>query len=235
MRGVLKLKADIESIKPNVIVALGSHPLRAISGKSSIDKWRGSIIPATLTKRDGGLPYKTVNTYHPAYCLRVYDYKAVSEIDLSRVRSESSDPEIRLPRRDYYLHPSKDIREQLVSEMARAEWLAVDIECWLDSVSGKWRLACVGFSDQASRSLTIHNDGPDAISAIRQLCACPAKKVFQNGTFDVTVLREEGIEVTSFSWDTMLAHHSLYPECASGADEMSAQAGKKRSAAIKKG
>lgn len=230
MRGVLQLKKDIEAIKPNVVVPLGAHALRALANRNQIDKWRGSIIESTLVKGQ-----KLVATYNPGLVIKVYDYKAVCEADFARVRAESSDPKIELPRRDYYLHPSKDIREQLASEMERAEWLAVDIECWLDSVSGKWKLACVGFSDSRHRALVIHNDGPDAISSIRRLCSAPNKKVLQNGSFDVTVLAEEGISVSNFAWDTMLAHHSRYPECASGEDEMSAHAGKKRKAALRKG
>lgn len=228
-KGTLQLKKDIEAIRPNIVVGLGSQPLRVLTNRVGIDKWRGSILESTLVKG-----VKTVSTYHPAYILRVYDYKAVAEFDLKRVADESRSPVINLPAREHFLHPELAVRSQLVEEMEKAEWLAIDIECWLGA-DGKWRLACVGFSDRPNRSLVIHNDGPGAILDIKRLCACPAKKVFQNGTFDVTVLRSEGIPVTNFAWDTMLAHHSLFAESASGSDEMSALAGKKRQAAIQKG
>lgn len=228
-KGVLQLKRDLEEIRPNIVVGLGSHPLRTLTNKVGIDKWRGSILESTLVK---GL--KSVNTYHPAYILRVYDYKAVAEFDLRRVAEESKSPIISLPNREYYLHPEPGLRDSLVAEMEKADWLAVDIECWLGS-DDKWRLACVGFSDRANRALVIHNDGHGAILAIKRLCASQTKKVFQNGTFDVTVLRDEGIEVKNFVWDTMLAHHSLFAESASGSDEMSALGGKKRQAALQKG
>lgn len=229
LRGVLKLRSVINEIKPNIVVGFGSHPLKALTGKVGIEKWRGSILDSTLVPGT-----KVVCTYHPAAILRVYDYKAVAEIDLSRVREESLFPEIVRPVRNHVLHPDPTTRSRLVDEMAAAEWLAVDIECW-QTPSGKWRLACVGFSDRPERSLVIHNDGPEALLAIRRLCSCPAKKVYQNGSFDVTVLRDEGIETTNFAWDTMLAHHALYPECASGSDEMAQLGGRKRSAAIQKG
>ncbi len=230
LAGVLQLKRDIESIKPNIVVALGAQPLKALTRKDSIVKWRGSILESTLV---AGV--KVVATYHPAYCLRVYDYKAVSEFDLARVAKQSLFPEIKRPFREHHLHPDKVTRELVAREMETAEWLGLDIECWLDGSSGKWKLACVGFSDRADRSLVIHNDGPESIELIRRLCGSKPKKVCQNGTFDVTVLATEGIHVANFAWDTMLAHHSLYPECASGEDEMSALRGKKRQAAIAKG
>lgn len=229
IKGVLQLKADILDIKPNVVVALGGQALKALTNKDSIEKWRGSILESALVKG-----VKVIGTYRPAYVLRVYDYKAVVEFDLRRVASESLTPNIVLPFRDHVLHPSTRTRDRLIEEMCNAEWLAIDIECW-QTDGGKWRLACVGFSDRGSRSLVIHNDGPESLLAIRQLCACPAKKVYQNGSFDVTVLADEGIETTNFAWDTMLAHHALYPECASGSDELSEQSGKKRKSALAKG
>lgn len=229
-KGVLQLKRDLEAIRPNIVVGLGAHPLRTLTNRNGIDKWRGSILETTLVK---GL--KCVCTYHPAYILRVYDYKAVAEVDLRRIATESQSPYISLPEREFILHPDGDRLDQVVAEMERADWLAVDIECWFTD-SGTWRIACVGFSDRANRALVIHNDSrPGSLLAIRRLCSCPAKKVFQNGTFDVTVLRDEGIEVTNFAWDTMLAHHSLFAECASGADEISQLAGRKRQSAIQKG
>lgn len=229
IRGVLQLKKDIETIRPNVVVGLGEHTLKALTGKTGIDKWRGSILEAKLVKGQ-----KVVCTHDPHRILKIYDYKAVAEFDLHRVREESLDPCITLPRRDHNLHPDPLVRSRLVEEMSHAEWLGIDIECWPNE-DGTWRLACVGFSDDAERSLVIHCDSADAMLAIRRLCACPAKKVYQNGSFDVTVLTNEGIECTNFAWDTMLAHHARFPECAGGEDELSKLGGKKRKAALAKG
>lgn len=236
MHGVVQLKADIEAIKPNIVVPLGTHPLKVLTGRAGIEKWRGSILESTLVS---GL--KVVGTYHPAYILRVYDYKAVAEFDFQRIASEASHPEILLPHRDLRLHPPYTERQEIIAEMEQAEWLAVDIEC-TQTDSGKWRLACVGFSDRADRALVIACDSESSINDIRRLCISNTKKVFQNGQFDVSVLLDEGIAVNGWAsddgspgWDTMLAHHALYTECASGSDEISALAGKKRQSAIAKG
>lgn len=245
LRGVLRLKQDIEQIRPNLVIGLGAQALRILTGKVGIDKWRGSILRSTLVPG-----VKVICTYHPAYILRVYDYKAVAEFDLRRCAIDATFPELRLPERTHYLHNvvvtqhsdgsltrrpmAVGERFTIAQEMASAEWLAEDIECWPDGKGG-WQLACVGFSDRADRSLVIHCDSPESVLLIRELSQCPAKKVFQNGTFDVTVLASANIKVTNFAWDTMLAHHSLFPECASGSDELSALSGKKRQSAIGKG
>lgn len=230
--GAVQLRKDLAEIKPNVVIALGGQALKALTNKDSIDKWRGSVIESTLLKGT-----KVIGTYHPAYILRIWDFKCVAEFDLKRAAEESLHPAIVRPERNFYLDPDGPTREMLAREMECAEWLSIDIECV--STDNGWRLACVGFSDRADRAMVIPVRSDSDIAIIRRLCGCDAKKVFQNGTFDCTVLKQNGIEVTRFEWDTMLAHHALYAESASGGDEMSALGGNKSkarsSAALKKG
>lgn len=223
VKGLVQLKSDIDEIKPNLIIAFGTQPLRYITGKLGIEKWRGSILESYICPGR-----KVIATYHPAAILRVWEYKAVAELDLHRCAREAESPNINLPRRDLVLAPSRDVAVQIVAELREADWLAVDIECF-ESGSG-WRLACVGFSDRADRALVLPCDEPWQLALIKELCEAPVKKVLQNGTFDSTVLRENGIALRNFAWDTMLAHHSMYPECASSEDEISKLGGKKRKA-----
>lgn len=245
LQGMIQLKADLEEIRPNVVVALGAMPLRVLTGKVGIDKWRGSILPCTLV--DG---LKVISTYHPAFIIRSWDYKAVAEMDLRRVKEDADFPDLRYPQRELILNPPAGQRRNVIEEMCSAKWLAIDIECW-ERPDGTWQLACVGFSDRADRALVIHNYGPGDLADIAKLCGCPAEKVFQNGQFDYTVLKSEGITVHGFGehirdesgklirvrgWDTMLAQHALYPECAGSEDEVSKLKGTSRkSSALRKG
>lgn len=224
--GLLQLKKDIEEIKPNVILGLGAQPLFFLTGKLGIDKWRGSVLASTLCP-----PTKVIATYHPAYILRVWDYKGVAEFDLARCAKESATPSICYPKRQLILNPSREESVRLVRELLDADWLATDIEC-TETPSG-WRLSCVGFSDRGDRAVTWPVDEPWQRNIVKLLCESPVKKVFQNGQFDVTVLRDDGINVANFAWDTICGHHALMPECAGGEDELSK--GKRKSAAIRKG
>lgn len=228
--GLLQLKKDIETIRPNVVVALGTNALLPLAGKKGIDKWRGSILPSGLVKGQ-----KVIGTYNPAYALRVYEAKAIIELDLKRVASESATPDICLPKRSYLLDPPGDVRAACVREMLNADWLAVDIECWLDESTGKWKLACVGFSDRADRALVIPATTADRILDIRCLVESDVKKVYQNGQFDTTVLTDEGFRPRGYAWDTMYAHHALFAEAASGDDELTKLMGKKKLSVFKKG
>lgn len=230
--GAYQLKKDLEAIRPNLVIAFGAQALRILTGKLGIEKWRGSILESTLVPGQ-----KVIATYHPAYAMRIWDYKAVIDLDLVRCAEEARSPEIVLPKREYLLNPEPIVRNAVAEEMKQTEWLSIDIEC-IEVSPGNWKLSCVGFSDRADRAMVISCDDADAMRVIRELCACPNKKIFQNGQFDVTVLKQNSIPVVNFAWDTMLGHHSIYTECA-GDDEVSIltrkAGGKKKSAAIMKG
>ena len=242
--GMLQLQKDLFDIRPNLVFALGAQPLRVLTSKAGIDKYRGSILAATPPFP----PVKVIGTYHPAYILRSWDYKAVAEMDLSRCKEDAKFPELRLPERELLLHPNRDVRNRVIPEMLQAEWLAVDIECW-EKEDGSWSLACCGFSDRANRALTIHNYSPEDLADIALLCGSSVPKVFQNGQFDVTVLEQQsGIKVNGWGeknsdgvsavgWDTMLAQHALYPECASSTDDFSSglKGSKRVNSALRKG
>lgn len=242
LRGVIQLKTDIETAQPNIIVAFGTHALKALTGKTGIAKWRGSVLPCTLAKG-----FKVLATHDPHDILRTWDYKGVAEYDLSKLQYERTTRTLSYPERTIFIPRGKVIRrvgtdwvtsiepynpDAIAEEMEAAPEVSVDIEC-IETSTGKWELDCVGFSDSPGRALVLDARVPSSLVLIRRLCKSPAKKIYQNGTFDITVLRNEGVEVTDFAWDTMLGHHALITECASGADEMTT--GKKRQAAFAKG
>lgn len=245
LSGMIQLKKDLDEIRPNVVVALGAQPLRVLANKVGIDKYRGSILPSTLCP---GL--KVISTYHPAFILRSWDYKAVAEMDFQRVRGDSKFAELQHPVRDLLLNPDRGTREPVIAEMLAATWLSIDIECF-ERADGAWQLACVGFSDRPDRALVIANWDAGSFADIKLLCESEGPdKVFQNGQFDVSVLAKEGINVKGYGevliqggkiwkvrgWDTMYAQHALYPECAGSADETTVlNKSSRKSSAIRKG
>lgn len=240
--GVMRLAKDLTEINPNVVVAFGEHALRALTRKFGITKWRGSILPCTLVP---GL--KVIGTYHPAAAFHVYEYKAISEFDMQRAGIEQVDRSIVYPERTIYLpdsttrrvglewvdEPDEKSRLILAAEMMNASALGMDIECW-QLADGSWTTACIAFSDRPDRAMVLDWSRPVHQEIARRICASEVPKILQNGTFDVTTLRNDGVETRNFHYDTMLAHHALYVESASGADEMSVLKGKKRIAPFKR-
>lgn len=222
MLGIMQLKKDIEEIKPNLVIALGAWPLKILAGKDGISKWRGSILESTLVKGQ-----KVIATFHPASIFRIFDNHGILQTDIRRCAEEADFREIRLPQRTFYIAPSGDVLAALIPELVRAEWLAVDIECF-ERADGSWEIACVGFSDRADRAVVIPCTNQGGIQAVALLCGCDAKKIFQNGQFDLTVLEDNGFRVKHpHAWDTMYAHHAIYPECAGAEDEIKKLQGRK--------
>jgi len=203
--------------------------LLPLAGKKGIDKWRGSILSSALVKGQ-----KVIGTYNPAYALRVYEAKAIIEIDLARVLTESANPSISLPEREIIIATNEQLLSQYRDEFIIAEFLSCDIESF-EREDGSWQISCVGFSDRADRALVIPWTTLAGPQTIAELCQCPAMKIFQNAQYDVVVLQDHGIEVKNVSWDTMYGHHALFAESAGGEDEISKLMGKKRMSVLKKG
>ena len=64
-----------------VIIALGAEPLKALTNKSPITSWRGSIIPHPIAP--------VIATFHPAGILRTYSNRTIAEFDLGRAAKMS--------------------------------------------------------------------------------------------------------------------------------------------------
>jgi len=80
LEGKHRLSQELERLEPNLIIALGDEPLYALTGKRGIKKWRGTLHNTKLGK--------VLGTYHPAFILRKYDERPVSQCDFGRASRE---------------------------------------------------------------------------------------------------------------------------------------------------
>ena len=210
-----RLYAEVERIKPNIIVALGNTPLWAFTGSYGITALRGAI---QHTKWGKLLP-----TYHPAYILRDWSKRTIALADLAKAKYESEFPEIRRPERYVLVDPT-------FAEVV--QWIDTAIECGVvscDVETKRRQITTIGFAYSPSEAISIPfydarkphqgysywpKEEEVAIRLhIQRLLACRNKKVFQNGLYDIQYLLAEGFR----PWlgemeDTMLQHHALYPE-----------------------
>lgn len=177
LRGLDKLYALIEEVKPTVILAMGNYPLWALTsltGKNTnkdslnpryggegvfaptgIGNWRGSMIHPSIPGVDPRI--KLLPIYHPSFINRDMSQKAITLHDLrTRVPMalggdwKSSSPPVIWP------YPSKaQLLSKLGNILRRAEAgcevrLVVDIETARNSF-----ITCLGLSDQPNFALTI--------------------------------------------------------------------------------
>ncbi len=238
------LVTDRTGISPKVplLVALGGIPLRILTGFDKPTKRRGSVYPCTLVEG-----YKVYAMNHPSYVQRLInepqeklnaEKKRLQQnalpaflIDLERVQTEATFPDIRYPEREFTISGSCGEYLALLRAIEDGDTVAVDIET-LPGESGPivW---CIGFSKTPSFAFSIpiiekqgfawsESDELLLWREISRIFLSPnIKKVFQNGFYDLTILgRYYGLRLdSSVSFlDTMYTHHSSYPYMLKGLD-----------------
>lgn len=212
------LYEELDSCKANVIVPLGNVPLYALTRKTGITKWRGSILRCHRTGR------KVIPTIHPAAALREYLYSHHISHDLRKVVAESEFPEVRTPARKIIIAPTFYEAMGYLDEVCRSDRVGVDIETMNEEVS------CISFavSPFSGISIPFYTSGKHyfLIEEEMQIWRKIAKilenrnitKIGQNLVFDATfLLRRFGIKMTTVE-DTMVAQGIAYPDFPKGLD-----------------
>lgn len=213
-----RLRSEIASVKPNLILALGNTACWAILGEVGISKIRGAV----QATRDGR---KVLPTYHPSAILRQWDNRPLVIADLIKARRECEFPEIRRPRRTLIINPSLTEIRDFVDEAVHAKLMAVDVE------TRNRQITTAGFAIRRDWGLVIpfvdlrkpgksYWDDPKHEAwcwlQVQRLLASPARKIFQNGLYDIQYFRRVPLHIENPAEDTMLQHHAMYPEMLKG-------------------
>ena len=239
--GIAYLLEDIRRTNPNVIVALGNEPLRALTGETGITNWRGSILFAK------SVGCKVIPTFHPANLLRAWSNVPLVMMDFQRIREEAKNPDHKEEVCDFYIPGCNgtsriagyvinycsvslaNIFYMLHEFRERKTRLTFDVE-----TDDNLNITCIGFGWSVSEALVIpftNSTGAPfwiqeeeeliwkAIGEVLEDETVP--KVAQNAQFDITALLVNPfhIRVRGLVLDTMLAFHSLYPEIAASEKE----------------
>lgn len=222
---VLRLRAEIEQVKPNLIIAFGNTAVWALTGTAGIRSLRGTV---TASRYPTG--YKVLPTYHPAAVLRDWSLRPVVVADLMKAKRQSHFPEIRRPKRELWLEPSLNHIELFyLTYVQKTKVLAWDIE-----TAGADQITCVGFAPSPNGAIVIpfvdnrKPDGsywPDLASEVkawrlvqRYAQHATSVKVTQNGLYDMNwTWAKVGIFPAGPDFeDTMLMHHAMNPELEKG-------------------
>lgn len=219
-----RLREEIDSCAPNIIIALGNTASWALLGRTTISKYRGTTGISTHTAPG----YKVLATYHPAAVCRQWELRPVTVLDLMKALRESEYPELRRTPREVWIEPTlADLETFYEQHIAGASILSVDIETAGDQIT------CIGFapspavalvvpvSDKRRKARSYWPTGEDEKAAWefirRVLGSSDPPKLFQNGLYDIAFLwRAYGIRVMGATHDTMLLHHALQPESLKG-------------------
>ena len=211
---VYNLRLALESLKPNIIVALGNTALWALGLPPSISKLRGNV---TLSKWGKVLP-----TYHPASVLRKWNQRIITILDLHKALRESKYPEIKTLNREIWTQPTiEDLYKWWELYGSRSELIGFDIETIYNQ-----QISEISFASDSTHALHIPffykdlkqfvNWWPDsktelaAWKFVKMVCESKVPKIGQNciqyDTF--WLLKVMGIKVNNILHDTMQMSHA---------------------------
>lgn len=208
-----RLRDEILGLRPNLVLAAGAVASWALLRAPGIAGVRGYVMPSTLVPGVKVLP-----TNHPAFVFKNWSIRVVIISDLIKAWREASFPEIRRPERTLLINPSLAEVGEWFGRPAAA--YAVDIETKSRSITR------IGFARSASDGMVIpfysserggnywpsHAIEMAVWDLVEVALASPTPKIFQNGLYDMQYLLRFGLRLRTCLHDTMLFHHSLFPE-----------------------
>lgn len=209
---------------PNLryILVLGNLALEAVTGHTGITQWRGSVldtyVPFGRAPAEKSKAVKAICTYNPAMVAREPKVELPFTFDcakLKRVIEGNYHPYIIKA----HINPTKAEALEWIEKMRReGEPVSFDIEVISNET------ACVGLGNEPHEGMCIawRDRGSNLYSveeerqirmALQQMFADNSVQlVAQNATFDSYWLwYKDKIRVGAVWFDTMLAHHLLYP------------------------
>lgn len=223
---VERLIKELREVRPQLIIALGSTALWALTGEPGIRKVRGTALPATRCDNIKILP-----TYHPGAVRNQWELRSVVVADLMKARRESQFPEIRRPQRELWIEPTLAHIELFYKNyvLQNCKKLAFDIE-----TAGSTQITCIGFAPSRARAIVIpfvdvrkengsYWDTPLeerlAWELVRKYLTTPELdpesiiRIGQNTLYDINWLWSFlGLTPKNYLGDTMLKHHAIQPE-----------------------
>ena len=201
---------------PNLkyVIALGNYALEALTGLTGITDKRGSVFPLVIGER----VVQVVCTFNPAHVMREPRMEVVFRMDLNKLQKLIKGT-FSVPHIECVINPTYT---EALDFIRYAHSLDAPIAYDIETMAGE--TACVGFSPTNDIGICInfrsqgenHYTGSqerDIRLELQSLFTCPrAKFVAQNGHYDATWLwYKDRIRVNPHWFDTMLAHHFLYP------------------------
>lgn len=246
LEGLQKVYAQVEAVKPALIIGCGNLPLWAFTDKAGATTVKGYKLPSGIGKWRGSQLYTTVNAisprpflpiYHPASILRSYPDRFPTVHDLTaragRFLSGARGWDRQKKTTNYWNPTFYEAERILLSWIEEAKRgpleLCVDIETWRRRM-----LVCVGFADdkielcipffyfdRTGKSIDVYTAEQEIrlCSLMRELLSSPSISIIgQNFIYDHQFLsRKLGI-YTPVRFDTMLMHHLMWPGTPKGLD-----------------
>lgn len=214
----LSINEDLEGIckdlNPKLILAFGDKVFEHLFQMPKVLKWRGSILEWN------GI--KTIPTIHPEQILKgggtSYWYKPAVFMDLIKAKEESKTNEKAHKVRTVLIRQAKQLDAFFNRVAGTNGYCSFDIETTL---RGGEAIRCIGFANDITTGYVVPIQDLDTLEGLKMIemikswmTGYSIKWIGQNAYgFDINYMqRVWKFEVKNFFFDTMVAHHVLYPE-----------------------
>lgn len=233
--GLERLHAQLEACSPSVIIAFGNYALWALTAGSfkckaekgtriptGIGNWRGSYLFCDAGPSEESRRRVVVPAYHPAAILRQWSWRPYTVHDLRRAREVAlnggNPPE--QPRRFITSPTLAQVMQTLrfLSALPEDSFLTCDVETYaghIDCIGLAWSDAdaiCIPlFSKFSGKAYWTLDEEVEIHAALRSLFSRRLRWSNQNIVYDLQYLDHYLLPLRRPAWDTMLAHHLMFP------------------------
>ncbi len=205
---------ELEQLKNvEIIVCLGNYALEAITNEVGIMNWRGSVMTYKLPNGKLG---KVICTVNPAYAMRELKMEPIFMMDCQKVNLVATG-KFKEHHIEHIINPSyRDARDYIrMLDSSKAD-ISFDIE----TINGE--TACIGLANNAHSAMCINwrdstsnrysvAEEYQLLMDLQKLCESH-DMITQNGQFDAYWVRLKDWLKVYTGFDTLLAHHTLYPQ-----------------------
>lgn len=144
-RGYNTLMEELDQIKPSIIIVLGNLALWALTGLTSVSKWRGSTLTITLP---GGHSCVCLPTYDPAAVLRQWSTRPCVVQDLRRAAAVARQG-LDIPEWHFQVRPTLPQVQatlHMLLDKAREAQPSAPLKLSVDIETRAGHIACVGIA-----------------------------------------------------------------------------------------
>lgn len=225
-----RLEIEIRDLAPNLLVALGNTSCWALLRATNIGSIRGAIARSAADTPGNGR--KVLPTYHPAGVLRNWSWRTIVIADLMKARRECEYPDIRRPERRILIEPTISEIKAFFQGIHRESLVRAEpILLGADTETEAGQITCISFSPSAGGGIVIpiwdkrkpgwsawtQEEEEEIWTLIEAFIEAPwVKLLWQNGMYDYQYMTPMKLKIGNSTEDTMLLHHSLYPELQKG-------------------
>lgn len=223
-QGYQELKREIESVNPNIIIALGNTALWALTGKWGILKWRGSMLTEGISTLAS--PPKVIPAIHPAAILREWKLRAVTIHDFRRAALYRDGRPYPKPEWQFHVRPTFQACLNTLSKLNSGLDSGLYSRISFDLETRAGHIACAGISWSLTDAISIpfmcverqsgyfsEAEEAEIVWLLRRvLCHPKAKVIGQNLLYDCQYTHRHWLFIPRVYQDTMIGQHSIFSD-----------------------